>query len=520
MRSINRDFHVDPAEIHFVRFVVEAWDGVASLSTLDEEEGLIRLSIPPGREEEAERMTAALSFDVALRPAVDGRKHRLVHIKTLGCQMNVYESLQMARILAAHGYAETPSVRRAHLIVVNTCAVREKAEQKVASFLGRLAAQKAENPELVIAVGGCVAQSMGRRLVERMPFVDVVFGTHAVGRLGEHVERARREKRPVVDVLMGERCDFSGAGRLPRKEEARSATAFVTIMQGCDNFCTYCVVPHVRGRETSRPPEDVIAEVEGLAARGVREVTLLGQNVNSYGRKEGMAGFAELLRRVAAVPGILRVRFTTSHPRDLSEELIAAFGEIEKICPHLHLPVQSGSDRILKKMNRGYTRAEYLKKVERLRAARPGISLTSDFIAGFPGETEEDFEATLSLIREVRFDGLFGFRYSDRPPAAAARFSGKVAPGVAGERLARLLDLGGELAGEAYGRLVGKTVEVLVEGPAKADRAQLSGRTGCHKIVNFPLPPGPAAEAASLMGTLMRVFIERALAHSLLGRAE
>lgn len=515
MQSTIKDYYVDPAEIHFVRFITEAWDGVAFMSTMDEKSGLIRLSIAPGREEEAERLTVALAADVALSPASEGRGRKFVHIKTMGCQMNVYESLQMMRSLAPLGYVETGSVKNADLIVVNTCAVREKAQQKVVSFLGRLRKQKLENPGLIIAVGGCVAQSMGAGLIEKMPFVDIVFGTHAVGRLGRYVKDAAGNGKTVVDTALSARCDFSGAGKLPGKKEAVGPTAFVTIMQGCDNFCSYCVVPHVRGRETSRPPGDVIAEVAALADRGVREVTLLGQNVNSYGKKENTIGFAELLRKVAEIGGIKRVRFTTSHPKDLSDDLIDAFGSLEKLCGHLHLPVQSGSNRILKKMNRGYTREDYLAKVEKLKRARPGISLTSDFIVGFPTETEEEFEETLSLVREVGFSGLFAFNYSDRPPAAAVKFPGKIAPEIQGERLSRLLALNEELTRAAYEALVGKTVEVLVEGRSKADRLQLTGRTGCHKIVNFPMPQ--TSEATSFEGVLAKVLIERSLAHSLWG---
>ncbi|MBI5843235.1 MAG: tRNA (N6-isopentenyl adenosine(37)-C2)-methylthiotransferase MiaB [Deltaproteobacteria bacterium] len=518
LESTHRDYYVDPAEIHFVRFVTEAWDGVAFMSTLDERAGLIRLSVPPGREGEADEMMDALGRDVSLSPAEKGCGRKLAHIKTMGCQMNVYESLQMMRSLEPLGYVETGSVKNADLIVVNTCAVREKAQQKVVSFLGRLRKQKAENPGLIIAVGGCVAQSMGEILIEKMPFVDIVFGTHAVGRLGGYVEEARTLGRKVVDVTLSGRYDFSGAGRLPSKREASSPTAFVTIIQGCDNFCSYCVVPHVRGRETSRPPAEVLSEVAALAGRGVKEVTLLGQNVNSYGKKENTEGFAELLYRVSEIEGIERIRFTTSHPKDLSDDLVRAFGEIKKLCGHLHLPVQSGSNRILKKMNRGYTREDYLSKVEKLRRARPDICLTSDFIVGFPTETEDEFEESLSLIREVAFSGLFAFNYSDRPPAAAVKFSGKVAPEIQSERLSRLLAVNDELSRAAYESLVGKTVEVLVEGRSKSDRMQLTGRTGCHKIVNFPLPPSTGRAARNWEGEMATVTIERSLAHSLLGR--
>ncbi|MEW5735097.1 MAG: tRNA (N6-isopentenyl adenosine(37)-C2)-methylthiotransferase MiaB [Thermodesulfobacteriota bacterium] len=439
-------------------------------------------------------------------------KKKLVYLHTMGCQMNVYDSDQMLRRLAAGGYERTENEDLADLIVVNTCAVREKAEHKVISFLGRLVPLKRRKPELVIAVGGCVAQVSHQEILSRMPIVDIVFGPHAAGRVDRLVEQARSGRRPVVDISQDEPCDFSGAG-LPAAQ-APGPTAFVTIMSGCDNFCTYCVVPFTRGREASRPAADVVAEVAALAAAGVSEVTLLGQNVNSYGKKEGASGFVDLLTRVAQIPGILRIRFVTSHPRDLSPELIAAFSSIEKLCPHLHLPVQSGSDRILKKMNRGYTAEEYLRKVEGLRAARPGMALSTDFIAGFPSETEEDFSATLRLLHTVGFDMVYAFAYSDRPMAAATRFPNKVDGEAKSRRLAEILSAAERIIREKNEAFIGRRVEVLAEGRSRNNPQELTGRAPDNRIVNFAAESPPE----ELTGRVVPVLVERGLAHSLWGR--
>ncbi len=441
----------------------------------------------------------------------------------MGCQMNVYDSGRIAALMSPLGYHAVETAEDADLIVVNTCAIREKAEQKAFSLLGRLAEIKRRRPEAIIAAGGCVAQRAGKEILRRAPCVDIVFGTHAAVRLPRMVADVAERRCRVVDVEMGDRyeeCElpagFGGGGAVSR---------FVTIMQGCDNFCTYCVVPFVRGREASRRPEHILAEVRALAENGVREVTLLGQNVNSYGRKEGLPGFPELLRRVAAVPGLERLRFTTSHPKDLSPALAEAFGELKTLCPHLHLPVQSGSDGVLGRMNRRYTREDYLEKVRWLRAARPDVNLTTDVIVGFPGETEADFEATLELVREVNFGGLFAFVYSDRPGVPAARFAEKVPAAEGRARLQRLLSLQEGATRKKNEAAVGAVRSVLVEGRGRAasgandgDRPW-TGRTPDNTIVHIPSPQDGPWAGRDLTGEVVPVRVETALAHSLQGRA-
>ena len=379
-----------------------------------------------------------------------------LYINTIGCQMNVYDSERMAALMAPAGYVTTDSVRAADLIVVNTCTIREKAEQKAFSFLGRLADLKRKNPGLIIAVGGCMAQQEGKAILRRVPFADIVFGTHALGRLPRMVERVTARRCRIVDVEMTDGIDeFDLPDDYLRSGEV---SRFVTIMQGCDNFCTYCVVPYVRGREASRKPESILEEIRALVRSGVREVTLLGQNVNSYGQKENLCSFPELLERISAVEGLSRIRFTTSHPKDLSPGLIDAFRNLDKLCHHIHLPVQSGSDRVLKRMNRKYTRELYLGKIDRLRQACPDIAITSDMIVGFPGETQADFEQTLDLMRTVAYDGLFAFKYSDRPNAPAARFADKVPEPEQNDRLQALLDLQEQYTLRRNQALVGTTV--------------------------------------------------------------
>lgn len=448
-----------------------------------------------------------------------------VYVYTIGCQMNVYDSERMVQIVAPLHYEETRFLEEADLVLVNTCSVREKAEQKAFSFLGRLAVQKRGKKELIIGVGGCVAQQEGERIFKRAPAVDLVFGTHAIPRLPRLVSEVEKTGCRMVDI------DFSdtihGPEGIPVLHAVEPPAGFVTIMRGCDNFCTYCVVPFVRGRECSRPPEEIVAEISARVQNGMREVTLLGQNVNSYGIKEGLCPFSELLGLVNAISGLERIRFTTSHPKDLSDELITAFRDLDKLCNHIHLPVQSGSDRILKRMNRRYTREMYIDRVGKLRQACPSIAISSDMIVGFPGETVEDFEQTLEMMREVAFDSLFAFVYSDRPHAKAASFPDKVAEAEKRSRLLRLLDFQETHTREKNQAFVGKTVEVLVEGLSKKqgknglendkEASQWSGRTTENKIVNFEAQNGN--EGGALIGNLVRVYVERAFSHSLQGRA-
>jgi tRNA-2-methylthio-N6-dimethylallyladenosine synthase len=447
-----------------------------------------------------------------------------LYIYTIGCQMNVYDSEHMAMALAPLGYVPALSPADADMVVVNTCSVRSKAEQKAFSILGGLEAAKRRRPGLIVAVAGCVAQQEGARILERAPHVDVVFGTRAVHRLASLVRQVEAGHRPVLDVAMDDGADEFEAASEPAAPG--TVSRFVTIMRGCDNYCAYCVVPHVRGRETSRPPEAILREVAALVAVGTREVTLLGQNVNSYGAKEGLCSFPELLAQVNAIPGLARIRFTTSHPKDLTAELIHAFGRLEKLCSHIHLPVQSGSNRVLERMNRHYTRDHYLDNVAKLRNSCPGIAITSDMIVGFPGETQADFEASLDLIRQVRFDGLFAFTYSDRPKAPASQFPEKVPVQDQRDRLQALLELQEAITYARNRALIGSVQEVLTEGFSKKQAfgrgpeepsAQWTGRTPGNKIVNFQCSDKPLGVREARAGALVPVRIERALAHSLWG---
>jgi tRNA-2-methylthio-N6-dimethylallyladenosine synthase len=450
-----------------------------------------------------------------------------IFVYTIGCQMNVYDSDRMIGGMAPAGYRPTSFADQADLILVNTCTIRAKAEQKAFSFLGRLSGLKHKKPHLIIGVTGCVAQQVGEKIFKRMPHVDLVLGTQAIGRLPAIIRRIEAKRCRVVDVALDTDRHAEGL-EASRSGSATAITRFVTIMRGCDNYCTYCVVPYVRGRETSRPPEDIVKEIAGLVAAGVREVTLLGQNVNSYGQKEGLCSFADLLARVDAVEGLQRIRFTTSHPKDLSGDLVTAFGSVEKLCRHIHLPVQSGADRILGRMNRKYTRAGYLDKVAQLRAQCPEIEITTDIIVGFPGETAKDFESTLDLIRQVAYDGLFVFNYSDRPQTPAAHFSGKVLAPESNRRLQAVLALQEQITRTKNEGLVGTVARVLVEGHSKKQDGsgssarqgaiEWTGRTFGQRIVNFTNALDPTGRRI-VPGDLVKVKIERALSHSLRGRA-
>jgi len=451
-------------------------------------------------------------------------KLKKLHIQTIGCQMNVYDSDKIAQGLDHMGYRLTDAPDKADMIIVNTCAIREKAVQKVFSYLGRVAGLKQTQPDLIIGVGGCVAQQEGERILKRAPYVDLVFGTHAIGRLPALVSRIENRRQRLVDVEMGTCIEEPDGAVVPRGET--EVSRFVTIMHGCDNFCTYCVVPYVRGRESSRQPEHILSEIRDLVDNGVREVTLLGQNVNSYGKKEGLPDFSCLLEYINDIDGLSRVRFTTSHPKDLSENLIGAFGRLDKLCHHIHLPVQSGADSILKRMNRNYTSTQYLDKINQLRRVCPDMAITSDIIVGFPGETERDFAATIDLIETVGYDGLFAFKYSDRPNAPATRFSEKVSEQDKDQRLQKVLELQEGITLEKNRDLVGQTQEVLVEsyrlkpanGKDAADAGQWTGRTSTNKIVHMPAGKAGLEPAGDIgQGFLIPVLIKKAFAHSLWG---
>jgi tRNA-2-methylthio-N6-dimethylallyladenosine synthase len=433
-----------------------------------------------------------------------------VYIRTFGCQMNEYDSDKMADVLVHEADLElTADPREADIIVFNTCSVREKAQEKVFHDLGRVKHLKQSRPGLLIGVGGCVASQEGAAIVERAPYVDLVFGPQTLHRLPQMIDARRSTGRPQVDISFPEVEKFD---HLPPARVA-GPTAFVSVMEGCSKYCTFCVVPYTRGEEVSRPFEDVLTEVAELAVQGVREVTLLGQNVNAYrGRTaEGdAADFAELIDYVAAIPGIERIRYTTSHPREVTARLVNAHARLPQLVGHVHLPVQSGSDRILAAMKRGYTALEYKSLVRRLRAARPGISISSDFIVGFPGETEADFAATMRLIDEVEFDTSFSFIYSPRPGTPAAALPDETPREVKLSRL-KLLQSAIERGARAISAaMVGTRQRILVEGPARRGAYELAGRTENNRVVNFP-------GTGRLVGEFTEVTITEALPHSLRG---
>jgi tRNA-2-methylthio-N6-dimethylallyladenosine synthase len=429
------------------------------------------------------------------------------HIITFGCQMNEHDSERMSGILEERGCSAIADAEGADMVILNTCSIREKAEQKFYSELGRLKQLKAENPGLKIAVAGCIAQQEGSQILSRAPYVDLVFGPSDIGRLSSLVDQRLSGPMPLIDT--------AGDPEYHRKQIPASRQdrlkAWVSIMYGCDNFCTYCVVPYLRGRERSRRPADIIAEVRELGRKGYKEVTLLGQNVNSYGKGlEESVDFPELLRRVNDVEGIERVRFVTSHPRDLSERLIDALRDLPKVCESLHLPVQSGSNHMLSAMNRKYTREDYLSRIQHLRQAVPDLALTTDIIVGFPGESDGDYEATLALIEEVQYDGIFAFKYSKRPGTAALKLDGHLPEEVKEQRLDRLLKVQKEITLAKNRSQIGTVKEILIDGVSKKG-GKLSGRTRGNKVVNVAAP-------ASLIGSLVNVAITSAGVNSLNGQ--
>jgi tRNA-2-methylthio-N6-dimethylallyladenosine synthase len=435
-----------------------------------------------------------------------------VFIKTFGCQMNEYDSDKMVDVLnSTQGYEQTQNVDEADLIVFNTCSVREKAQEKVFSDLGRIRHLKAKGVK--IAVGGCVASQEGSAIIERAPYVDVVFGPQTLHRLPQLLDQRASLKKPQVDITFPEIEKFDHLP--PAKREG--ATAFVSIMEGCSKYCSYCVVPYTRGEEVSRPLDDVLVEVARLEAQGVKEITLLGQNVNAYrgsmGQTAEKADLALLIELVSQMSGIQRIRFTTSHPNEFTQRLIDVYASVPKLVSHLHLPVQHGSDRILMAMKRGYTALEFKSTVRKLRAHRPDISLSSDFIVGFPGETEDDFKRMMDLIEDNYFDASFSFIFSPRPGTPAANLEDTTPHEV---KLARLQKLQAQIDTHVRAiaqKRVGTVQRVLVEGPSKKDANELMARTECNRVVNFAAGPG----AARLMGEMIDVQITQAFAHSLRG---
>jgi len=437
---------------------------------------------------------------------------RTFRVSTFGCQMNKHDSERIAGLLLATGMEHAADDAAPDVVVFNTCCVRENADERLYGQVASVKALKLANPDVLIAVGGCVGQRDGAALVAQLPHVDVVFGTHNIARLPQLLDAAAETRRPVVEVV--ERSDGDFASDLPTERE-HPWHAWVPITVGCDNFCTYCIVPYVRGRERSRALDDVVAEVRGLIADGVVEVTLLGQNVNSYGRDlYGEPRFAELLAAVADT-GIDRIRFTTSHPKDLSDETIATMAAHANICRYLHLPVQSGSDAVLKRMNRHYTQASYLALVDRLYAAMPDVALSTDVIVGFPGETDEDFERTMEVVEAARYDQAFTFIYSPREGTPAARMEDQVPRDLSQVRFDRLvaaIQSSALLKAQAY---VGTVQRVLVEGPSKRDPRVLAGRTGTNKMVHAACPEG--VDPASLAGTFVDVTVTDAQTWFLFG---
>ncbi|WP_407058562.1 tRNA (N6-isopentenyl adenosine(37)-C2)-methylthiotransferase MiaB [Syntrophotalea acetylenica] len=431
------------------------------------------------------------------------------YLETFGCQMNVVDSEQIVGIARQLDYVQVDSPDRADLIVLNTCTIRARAERKVYGHLGRFKPLKQQRPSLIVAVCGCVAQQEGRRMLEKTPHLDIVCGTHNLHLFADMLRRVQTRRERCAEV------SFLDAGQrrrlFPERLPSDEVTRFVTVIQGCDNFCTYCIVPHVRGREVSRPSAEVLEEVRALVRQGVREITLVGQNVNSYGCKEGdEISFAALLRQINAVEGLERIRFMTSHPKDLSDELVACFGELEKLCKHIHLPVQAGANSVLRAMRRGYSREQYLDRIARLRQVCPEIRVTSDVIVGFPGETGADFEQTMDLLRQVRYAEIYTFLYSARPGTAAAELPDDTPATLKQERFDRMLALQEEITGNYHESDVGRVLPVLVEGSSRQGSGQLFGRTTWNRIVNFD---GDAA----LIGHVVPVRLVRAFRNSHLG---
>ncbi|WP_027363717.1 tRNA (N6-isopentenyl adenosine(37)-C2)-methylthiotransferase MiaB [Desulfotruncus alcoholivorax] len=416
--------------------------------------------------------------------STENNKNKKYLTITFGCQMNEHDSEQIAGILENNGYNPAYDLNEADLIIINTCCVRETAENKVYGLLGRLGKIKKTKPDLIIGVGGCMSQQehVAKRLKQRFPYVDVVFGTFNLHTLGDLLAKARETKQQVIDI-------WHEAGMeeciLPVKR-VPGIRAWVNITLGCNNFCTYCIVPYVRGRERSRSPESIIKEINELGQEGYKDITLLGQNVNSYGKdlKEGI-DFADLLTKVNSIDGIYRIRYMTSHPRDFNDKLITTITGLSKVCEHIHLPVQAGSNRILKKMNRGYTREDYFDLIEKIRVAIPDVSLTTDVMVGFPGETEADFRDTYELMQEIKFDSAFTFVYNKREGTPAARMEEQVPDEVKSERIQKIIELQNKITLENNKSDVGKVLECLVEGPSKTNSELMSARTRTNKIVVF-----------------------------------
>ena len=437
--------------------------------------------------------------------------------------MNVYDSDHIAYILLSLGYNKTDSYESADLIILNTCSIREKAEEKAFSFIGRLNKLKKKKPDLIIGIGGCVAQQEKEKIFTRMPYVNFIFGTHAISHLPDIIKEVKTGAKKVINTKftsnIHENSNFNSFN------SKQAASKFVTIMRGCENYCTYCVVPYVRGKEISRRPDAILKEINLLIDSGVKEITLLGQNVNSYGKKENLCSFPQLLSMVNDLHRIKRLRFTTSHPKDLTDNLITSFKDLDKLCNHIHLPIQSGSNKILKKMNRKYTVENYLNKIDTLRKRCPDIAISSDIIVGFPGESISDFNETISLIKRVEFDGLFVFGYSDRQNVPSSSFSDKLSEKEKNRRLNALLDIQEKYTKKKNSVLVNSVQHVLIEGFSKKQKTkktsdkfiQWSGRTSSNKIVNFKVENNSKFNDCYKTGNIVEIKIEKAFSNSLAG---
>ncbi len=488
---------IDRARYHYLKFILEAYDGLCLLSTVPDKKGCVCIRYP--KEQTTTLFALLASLANSIKPDLfnsncnnkTAMPSKLFFIKTFGCQMNERDSEIMAQLLSEKGYIETSESDDADLIILNTCSIRAKAEQKVMSLLGVLRKNKKRNPKLKICVAGCVAQQEGKQIIDRMPHVDLVVGTQNIYELAELLEDL---DKPSVSTALVD--DYNIPAFIPDlKTSNRSGLhpvvfkKFLTIMQGCNNYCTYCVVPFTRGREISRKADHILKEAHALVQGGVKEITLLGQNVNSYGRTNSVSkedssySFSKLLRAVAEVPGLERLRFTTSNPKDLSDDLMRCFADVEILCPHFHLPVQSGSNRILSRMNRKYTRELYLEQVAALRSYCPGIAITTDMIVGFPGESDEDFEETMSLLEEVYYHGSYSFKYSDRPGTRSESFEDKVEESVKSERLLRFQTRQDEISLEHNQSYIGKNLSIMIE---KTGRKSMVGRTGTNHLVHLP----------------------------------
>jgi tRNA-2-methylthio-N6-dimethylallyladenosine synthase len=433
-----------------------------------------------------------------------------LYLQTYGCQMNQYDSERIALLMGRMDYETTDQIETADLLILNTCSVRDRAEQKVYSALGRWKELKEQRAGVIIGVSGCVAQQEGATLLKRLPYVDLVFGTHNIHKLPQMVEQVQAARaRPVETAFYREPSYMEDP---QARTEVKGTKAFVTIMQGCNKVCSFCIVPHVRGREVSRPSTRILDEIESLVRHGVKEVMLLGQNVNSYGKTSpGEISFAELLGRVNKVDGLQRIRFTTSHPQDLSPELSEAFATLDKLCEHLHLPVQSGADSVLARMRRGYTRDEYLSRIDRLRRRCPNVALSTDIIVGFPGENDAEFADTLEMLRQVEYDEIFSFVYSPRPQTVSAKiYDDDVAEELKKTRLQQVQSLQREISLRKNRQTIGNVEEILVDGKSRLKNGQIMGRTRANRIVNL-------TGEETLVGSLLPVRITGATANSLIG---